>query len=329
MLSLVLALSLAGTPELAVLSSRGEVGELRFQPLFATTLSEPVVRFTHAEGSSVLGSVLPGTRVVVASVAMRSGGDLSFASALVRLEAGKPARVLADQLVYGSRPLVTGEGRVFISRGRAGPALDTLRVDSLAIEEIDPLTAKTRLVSSTQGFVAFLAGALGRELILYEQGPGGARLVAVHVDTLARREVLAQMAPMAHDFVVDAPRRRVLFTQAAGARWQVEEVSLTDGARRVLATGPEVTLLPTVLADGRVLISDGPGQGLRALDGKRGLAAQGEGFERLRLERAGLFFGLHERPSDFSSLFVVRTNGERVPLLAPANARLDLAGVLP
>ena len=108
----VLALVLAASPELALLSSSGDIGELRFQPLSAAPLTGPVVRFTHAEGSPVLGSVIPGTKVVVASAVMQAQGDVSFGSALLRLEAGKPARVLADGLVYGSRPLVTTEPAV-------------------------------------------------------------------------------------------------------------------------------------------------------------------------------------------------------------------------
>jgi hypothetical protein len=327
--STLVALSLAAAPELVVLSSHADVGELRFQPLGNSALVEPAVRFSHGDGSPVLGSVLPNTRVVVAAVAMRSTGDLSFVGALLRLEAGKSARVLADQLVYGSRPFVTTEGRVFISRGRAGePTLDTMRVDALTVEEIDPTTAKTRLVFSAQGFETHVVGALGRELIIYEVTPSGARLLAVHVDTLGVRVVVRALVPMARDFVIDAPRKRVLFTQVQADGWYVEQVSLVDGARRSLAEGPEVTLLPTVLTDGRVLISAGEGRGLRALDGKEGLAAQGPGFERVRFEGHGLLVGLHEVPSEFPSLFVFQ-KGVRVPIAMPPESRLDVAGVIP
>ncbi len=328
MISVFVVLALSAAPELAVLSSRGDVGELRFQRAGASELTEPVVRFSHGDGSPVLGSVLPGTRTVVASASMRATGDLSFATALLRLEAGQPARVLAESLAYGSRPLVTAEGRVFVSRGRAGVETGgVMRVDALTVDEIDPRTAKVRTLYSTQGYATFLAGALGRELIIYEVAPDAARLFALHVDTFARREVLPSMAPFAHDFVVDAPRRRVLFTQG-GEGWHVEEVSLVDGARHTLATGPEVTLLPAVRADGRVLISAGEGLGLSALDGKDGLPAQGPGFERIRFERAGYLVGLHERPGDFPSIFVLR-GAQSLPVRAPPESRLDVAGVIP
>ncbi|MFZ5444004.1 MAG: hypothetical protein ACOZQL_28630 [Myxococcota bacterium] len=319
-------LVLSATPEVAVLSSLGSEAELRFQPLGTAQLSEPVARFTHGEGSSVLGALLPGSRVVLASATMRASGDLSFANALIRLEPGRAPRLLAEGLAYGSRALVTAEGRVFVSRGVAGRQADEARVDALTIEEIDPTTAKLRTVLAERGFVLFLAGSVGRELIIYAVGPLGARLLAVHVDSLAVRALLPAMPPLARDFVVDAPRRRVLFTQVAPGGWAVEEVRLVDGARQVLAEGPEVTLLPTVL-DGRVLISRGPGRGLEALDGREGLAAHGPGFERVRLERGGLVLGLHEVPGGFPTPFALE-RGRAVELAAPS-ARLELAGVVP
>jgi hypothetical protein len=334
MLHLVLALSLAASPEVALLSSQGDVAELRFQPLGAAELAAPVVRFSHGEGSPVQGSLLPRTRVVVATAALGARGDLSFSSALIRLEAGKPARVLADQLVYGSRPLVTAEGRVFVARGVAGveptDAQQGWRVDALTIDEIHPTTAARRLVYSTRGYLTFLAGSSGRELIVYEVAPSGARLISVQVDTLAVREIVHSMVALARDFVVDAPRHRVLFTQGTpgGDRWFVEQVDLISGASTRLAEGPEITLLPTVLADGRVLISGGPGEGLRALDGKGVLPALGPGFERVQLQQQGLILGLHERPSEFPAVFASK-DGKPVRLLAPPESRLDVAGVSP
>lgn len=331
MLPVVLFSLFAAAPEVALISSRGEVAELRFQPLGAVKLVEPVTRFSHGEGSPVLGSLLPHSRVVVATAAMRARGDLSFASSLLRLEAGKPARVLADQVPYGARPLVTGEGRVFIARGVAGPdSAELIRVDALSVEEIDPRTAKSRPVYTAQGFVTFLAGALGRELVIYEVLPGRARVIAVHVDTLAVREVIPSMEGLAHDFVVDAPRHRLLFTQGSAGveRWFVEEVDLLSGASKRLAEGPEVTLLPAVLPDGRVSISRGAGDGLRTLAGERVVDAHGTGFERLVVQRNELTIGLHERPGDLPIPFALE-HGAPVSLLAPADSLLDVAGVTP
>lgn len=331
MLSLALASLLAAAPEVALISSQGEVAELRFQPLGASKLAEPVARFSHADGSPVLGSLLPRGRVVVATAVLGARADLSFASSLLRLEAGKPVRVLADQVPYGARPLVTLEGRLFIARGVAGPEQDgVMRVDGLSVEEIDPTTAKARPVYSARGFITFLAGALGRELIIYEVLPGRARLIAVHVDSLGVRVVVPSMEGLARDFVVDAPRHRVLFTQGTvgGERWFVEEVDLFSGTSKRLAEDAEVTLLPTVLPDGRVLISRGAGDGLRTVAGERVIEPHGTGFERLVVHRKNVSVGLHERPSDFPLPFATQ-DGAPVLLLAPPDSRLDLAGVSP
>ena len=326
MLSALTVLALAGTPELALLSSSGDVGELRFQPLGSPTLAAPVVRFTHAEGSPVQGTLLPGTRQVVATAVMQSGGDVSFGSSLLLLERNK-SRVLADQVVYGSKPLVSDEGRVFVSRGRAGkPDIDSARTDFLTVEEIDPVTAANRVVYSAQGFLLYLVGALGREVLIYEVNAWGGRLIAVHRDTLGVR-VIAGLVPMARDFVVDAAKKRVVFTQWGVDQWEVHQVSVVDGAKRVLAAGPEVTLLPS-LHEGRVLISRGEGQGLVGVEGGDRFPAQGKGFERLLLERHGWLIGLHERPSDFPSLLVFQ-KGVAVPTAAPSDARLFVAGVVP
>lgn len=329
MLSWLVLLSVVAAPEVALLSSQGEVGELRFQPLGAAELTAPVARFSHGEGSAVLGALLPHSRVVVAAVATRAQGDLSYATVLLRIEGGKETRVLADGLSYGSRPLVTTEGRVFVARGKAGDERPgAMREDALSIEEVDPANGRRRLVYSAQGYLTFLAGVLSRELIVYEVMPTRARLIGIHADTLAVREIVPSMAPMARDFGVDAAKRRVVFTQSKDGRWCVEEVDLVTGVSRVLATGPEVTLLPTVWTDGRVLISGGPGTGLSTPEGSRVLPPQGPGFERVRIQREGTLVGLHEKPGDFPAVFASK-DGKPLRVVTPINSRLDVAGLTP
>lgn len=332
-LGLVVSL-LSAAPQVAVLSSQGSEAELRFQPLGTTSLLAPVARFTHAPGSSVAGALLPGTRTVVATATMKAGGDLSFGAALVRLDPGQPARVLAREVAVASRPLVSEQGRVFIARGAAGgppeEGRDVLRVDSLTVDEVNVETGTLRTVYATKGYVTHLAGAFGRELLVYEVGPQGARLFCVHVDTLEVRVLVPSMPPMARDFFVDAPRHRALFTQLAGEDWAVQSVDLRTGELRQLATAADVALLPAALPDGTVVFNPAPGRGLVSTSGAAKLSRRGEGFERLRAVSDGVAIVLHERPSDFPSLVAARlSTGEAVPLAAPAEARLDVAGVLP
>lgn len=311
MLSLLASLLVAAQPAVAVLSSSGSVGELRFQPADATDLAAPAVRFTHADGSPVLGSLLPASRVVVATAVMQARGDVSFGSVLLRLEAHRPARVLADDVVYGSRPHVSGEGRVFVSRGRAGSEVSPQgRVDSLVVDEVNAVTAKARTVYSAQGFLTFIAGSLGRELFIYELTTRGARLIAVHVDTLGVRVLIDDMVPLARDFVVDASARRLLFTQGTpfDDAWFVEQLDLVTAQRAVVARSKEPTLLPAVV-NGKVVFNVGPH----------------ERFGRLgytRVQHGSLF--LHEVPGGFPVAFV---NEQR--LVTPPDSRLDLAGVAP
>lgn len=307
MLSLLASLLITAQPQVAVLSSSGSTGELRFQPVDSTEVVAPVVRFTHAEGSPVLGSLLPDSRVVVATAVMH---DSSFGSALLRLEANKPARVLADGVVYGSRPHVSREGRVFVSRGRAGSELSPQgRVDSLAVDEVSAVTAKSRTLYSSQGFLTFIAGSLGRELFIYELTLKGARLIAVHVDTLGVRVLIDDMVPLARDFVVDAAGKRLFFTQGTPFEeaWFVEELDLATSKRNVIARSNEPTLLPAVV-NGKVVFNVGPH----------------ERFGRLGYTRVQSGGQLHEVPGDFP---VAHVNGKR--LATPPDSRLDLAGVTP
>jgi hypothetical protein len=309
MTSSLLTLLLAASPTVAVLTSHGSTGELRFQPLDAKELVAPVASLQHAEGSPLLGSLLPGTRTVVATAVMADNGDVSFAAALFRLDE-KQVRMLATQVVYGSRPLISSEGRVFVSRGTAGALTNAGRVDELTVDEVNPSTGKLRTVYSANGFLLFLVGSFGREVFIYELTPSSARLLAVHADTLGVRELIAQLPSNPRDFFVDAKGARVFFTHAAGDEWRVAELSVRTREWKDVAASADIALLPAVLADGTLTFNDGPHERF----GK-------QGYERL----VGNDFALHEVPGDFPSLYVRSTQR----LLPISNVRIDVAGVLP
>ncbi|MEW5739402.1 MAG: hypothetical protein AB1938_10775 [Myxococcota bacterium] len=334
MLALVTILSLAAAPEVALLDSAGDSTRLRFQPVGSTTLAPVAASLVHAEDSTVLGALLPGRKkVVLATAIVGRVRDESFAAGLFRLEAGVPSRLLVDRVAASTRPLVLENGRVFVQRGRPGEVTGLGRVDSLSIDEVDPDSGKTRTVYEARGFTTFLAGALGRELVVYEVGLEGARLLAVHVDVLSVRTVVASLPPLAFDFSVDAAGKRVVFTlgQPGVERWRVVAVDLSSGALSSLAEGPSVALVPAVLPDGRVAFAKGEGQGLTLAGGDaRVLAPQGPGYERLRAVVRGLAVGLHETPSGFPRLFTVSLgDGRSFATAFPAQTRLDVAGVAP
>jgi hypothetical protein len=312
---------LAGTPEVAVLSTapESEVTELRFQALGDSKLSPVAGQLVHLPRESALGAMIPGTRSVVVVAATAWQQDLSFASSLFVLEPGKAARVLADRVAISTRPLVTADGRVFVQRGRPGEG----RIDSLTIDEIDVRTGRAREVLAFSGYTAFLAGSIGRELLVYRVGLRGADLIAVHADALGVRVLIPALPALARDFAETADGRALLFTQGEpnGTRWFVERLDLTTLALTRLGEGPTMALLPTPLPDGRVAFSPGEGLGLKDLEGATVVRANGKGFERVRFfTRKGIAVGLHETPGEFPA-----------PLggfAAPSSQRLDVAGVV-
>ncbi len=321
MVTLLAGLLLAAAPDVALLSTvpDAEVTELRFQPLGDSRLSAPVARVLHVAQETVLGSVIPGTRRVVAIAVTEQRRDLSFASSLVLLEANKPSRVLCDRVVLGTRPLVTADGRVFVQRGRAGEG----RIDALTIDEVDLRTGRTREVLGFNGFTVFLAGSIGRELLVYRVGPKGTDLIAVHVDALGVRVLIPSMQPLARDFALAADNRTLFYTQgdASTAQWYVEKLDLQSLAVTRLAEGPSMALLPTPFPDGRVAFAPGAGMGLKDLEGKTVLESKGPGYERVRaFTHKRVAIGLHEIPGDFP-----RALGD---FAVPSGQRLDVAGVI-
>ena len=333
------ALLLSATPpEVALLCGApddGDFAELRFQTVGATTLADPVSRFSIVPRSTVTGVVLPHTRTVLAVAFTTPAADESWAFSLVRLEAGVAPKVLLDHVGAATRPIVTGDGRVFVERGSAGPEVNPWRTDDLRIDEVNPVTGATRTVLSTRGFYAALAGTLGAELFVYRVDAFGARLEAINVDSRESRTLRASMPATAHDFTVDAVHGALLYT-IGSERWRVERVDLKTLQNRTVVTGPSVALLPTVFPDGSVGYAPNAGAGLRDVKAtlepttKPMLAAQGPGYERVRFFSGGYALGLHEIPSDFPTPFAVSlSDGAAATLLAPAQMRLDLAGVLP
>jgi hypothetical protein len=319
-ISLPLVLLLAAVPEVALLSTGGEaeLTELRFQPVGSSPLAPIVARLTHLPRESVLGALIPNSRQVVAVAVTEPRKDLSFASSLFLLEAGKAPRLLVDRVALATRPLVTAEGRVFVQRGRATEN----RVDALTIDEVDLRSGRTRQILAFDGSTAFLAGSIGRELLVYRVGPLGADLIAVHVDALAIRTLIPKLTPLARDFALTADTHALLFTQGdpLTQRWFIERLDLSTLTRTRLAEGPTMALLPTPLPDGRVGFAPSAGAGLRELGGATVLESRGPGFERIRaFTRQGLPIGLHETPGEFPL---------PIGFAAPPQQRLEIAGVV-
>lgn len=333
MISLWLMVSLGAAPlEVAVLSKdvSSSTLQVRWQPVAATSLVEPFTQLEVQPDETFRAVVLPGTRRVAIVRVTGLARDPSFVATLSIVSPGQPERVLATDVVRASKPVLLGS-RLFVERGAPGPELadGRYRVDALTVSEVDPLSGRLRTVYEAKGFWTHLAGAIGRELIVYVAGPQGAKLEAVQVDTLAVRTLIATMPAMAHDFVVDAEHQRVLFTIAEPGveRWFIDQVDVSSGRRTRLAEGDQVALLPTVLPSG-LAWSTGEGRGLSWL-GRDGvaLAAHGPGFERVRFVTQELVFTRHEAPGAAPQVFVTRLrDGAAVPVVFPPGI-VDVAGV--
>jgi hypothetical protein len=327
-----LLLALAAAPaELALLSAPvdGASVEVRWQPLDATSPTEPFARLETDVDETFRGAALQGSAVAVVHVP-GPARDLSFAAVLSVVAPGRASKVLATNVVRASRPVVMGS-RLFVERGQPGPPLeDATRIDALEVAEVDVSTGRLRTVFSTRGYWTHLAGVFGRELILYVAEPDTARLLAVHVDTLAVRTLRPSLPPLAHDFMVDPASKALLFAIADPGveRWFVERVDLVTGATRRLAEGDVAALLPASLPGG-LAYSPGPGRGLAWL-GRDGVAlpARGPGFERVFFTVDGLIAGRHEDPGALPRPFVVRArDGAEVPVAWPKDVIVELAGV--
>lgn len=331
-----LTLLAAAPPEAALLCTAPQEPwtELRFQPLGQTEPAPAVARLLHLAGESVQGAVLMGRRAVVAVAVAEPRQDLSFASHLYLLEPGAAPKDLADRVLLGTRPFVSSQGRVFITRGTAG-SLDfdpraRLRVDALSVDEVDPRSGKVRTVLSFQGYAAFVFGEHKGALAIYRVGPEGGEFLTVHPDALGVTPV-AKVTPLARDFAVDARAGAFVYTQGdAEGRWWVEALEVATGKARVLARGESMALLPTVFPDGALAVSAGRGRGLvRAGEKEALLAPQGEGHLRVRAFAGSVALGLDERPDGSAAPFAVDwKRGQKVPLAAPPGFRLDLAGVV-
>jgi hypothetical protein len=305
----------------------------------------PVARFDHTDDAEVKGAILPGTSTVLAVADTVAARDLSFASSLFRVEPHRPAERLCDGVVYASRPLVTAAGRVFVSRGTAGPepalAPDAsklaAREDALSIDEIDPMTGSARTVHTFSGYLAFLAGEHEREILVYRIGAAGADLIGVDADTGKVRVVAPSLLPFARDFSVDAAKGTVVFQERDerdSGTWVVDRMNLATGARTRLAFSKSMSLSPSVWPGGGVAYAPDSRGGLTLIgrDMKPIHGPTGDGVDQVQAvspvsSEGAWVAALHTRPGQLPIAFAIESStGRTLALTAPAGARVAIAG---
>jgi dipeptidyl aminopeptidase/acylaminoacyl peptidase len=340
----------AGTDPAPVVAPRvvmlsGQPGSTRTEVMVASpgtnVAPQAFASLDHLPGAIVKGAVLPGGSTAVVVADTLPARELSWAASLLLVEPGLPPRQLVDRVYHASRPLVSSDGRVFVQRGTAGSdgSKDgqklALRVDELAVDEVDLSSGSTRTILSWQGHETHLAGQLDHEIIVYRVGPQGADLVAVHMDTAHVRVVVPSWPPMARDFSVDESGRGIVAQQLDDGpprQWVVQHVSLDTGARRTLASSTHRDLVPYVFPDGAVLVNPPDRRGPSMLSspiGVKGLGGPGVMWLRTTSPDRNWITGTWAVPGTLPVGIVVRASDGKV-LRVPSveGHRVDVIGVV-
>lgn len=299
----------------------------------------PLATFTHLAGATVRAAMISGTEAIVATADTEDTRDLSFNASLYRVAPHAPPEVLCDGVVHASRPLVTADGRVLVSRGTPGPEprsarLADMRVDALTIDEIDPYTGMLRTVHAASGYLAFLAGSYGREVIVYRVFPGGADIVGVDIDTREERTIVGSLPPFARDFSVDRTTGTLVYQgrhETDSHVWVIDRVDLVTLAHDRLTESPSMNMVPFAVPGGSVAYSPEGRGGLTILgEEARSLFGPGADWVLAAAEEGQYLTGLHTEQGKLSVPFVVDVStGEGMLLQAPSGARIAVAGFFP
>jgi hypothetical protein len=189
-------------------------------------------------------------------------------------------------------------------------------------------------VHSFAGYLAFLAGEHGREILIYRVGAAGADLIGVDPDTGKTRVIAPSMLPFARDFSVDPARGAVVFQERdeRDARaWVVDRIDLATGARTRLATSSSMSLAPSVWPGGGVAYAPDSRGGLTLIgrEMKAIHAPTGDGVDQVQaLSPGGAWVAaLHTRPGELPVAFTIEAaSGRTLALPNAPGARVAIAG---
>ncbi len=331
-------------PDVVVLASVPGSGLARVLrlPVGGDAPGKELGRLRMRDGDAVARARLTPAGVVAVLDVDKVRGDGSWAAHLVRL-AGGQVTTLARGVYSGSWPVVAG-GAVLVARGAAGPVLERdVRVDTLAVDEVDVASGKSRELWRGQGWLALPVGVVGGEAVLYRVGPEGAALLAVTRDGKAAGRVreIARVFPMARDFRVDGGALVYLNRDDRDAAlWVVDRVEVATGARTRLWSSPHYGMAP-VMVGGRLWVNAGVDEGV-ALAGDRvaaraavaaARAVLGPGQDDFEVGSTdGRWLGfLRWAPPGAQQQFPLpwvldATTGARLRVAMPAGERVELVG---
>ncbi|WP_437970363.1 hypothetical protein WMF04_14175 [Sorangium sp. So ce260] len=293
----------------------------------------------HLSDAVVRARVVPRTSIVVATADTSPSRDRSFNASLFRVEPHAEPVALCDGVVHASRPLVTADGRVFVSRGVAGPEppmdgdLARLRVDALTIDEVDLATGATRTAHRHTGYLAFLAGEWNGDLVVYRVSPGSADIVLVNPDSGATRVIAPAIPPFARDFSIDAATGALVFQgrhETNPGMWVIDRIDLARGKRARLEVSASNGLAPHVWPGGGLAYTPDRATGLFLVGARAALRGPlGAGVDTIQAVSpdASWVAALHTNPSAFAVPFAIHVDsGEVAAIPAPSGARVAIAG---
>jgi hypothetical protein len=323
----------AAPHRLAVLSTPGN-GSETFLHISedGRSLPPPAARLHHLRDAAVQGAVLPDSAVLVIADYER-GRDRSFGSALFRLQPNAEPVLLCDRVAFASRPLVTPDGRVFVQRGEMGPAAGgIMRVDSLSLDEVAPLTGAVRPFWRGKGYIAYLAGSFGNDLVVYHVAPAGARLVLVDRESGSEKVLLPSLPPFATDFSV-TEAGDLVFQNRDKQRadvWVIERLRLGSGEQDHFQESSSTSMAPRAWPHGEVTLN-GPGGLKRAGASPSSRTPQGLVDLRAFAADGTVAASLVFTPGTSAPDVVLLEPGgaELSRIVAPPQTRLEVAGFLP
>jgi len=287
--------------------------------------------FAHLPAGDVRAVVLAG-RTLLATAPSRHSRDNSFDTGLWRLDPTGSSRLLCEHLTHASTPLVH-RGRAFVVRGSAGASRahrGEIRIDALRVDEIDPNDGSSTTLHDFDGYMLHLAGAFGRELLLYRVAPNHADIVAIHLGNHTLRPIVDQLPPFARDFSVDRANARLIYRgrhERQTRTWVVDAVSLDSGKRTRLFRGPTFALAPHAWPDGVAL--NPQRRGLKLIGSSDRIRAPwGDGVDVVRSISPNQRFvaALHTVAGQLPFAFVLDRQGGSVRMVTPAGSRIAIAG---
>ena len=289
---------------------------------------------SHRDGAAIRAATT-GNGGVAVNADVSPGKDLSFVGGLFLVHEGEETRTLALDVVHASTPHVLGDGRILVSRGVPGPeSPGVARADDLTVDAVDATTGEVATIASFHGYLLFIAGTLGDEVLLYRIGEGHADVIAVDVRTSKERTLIAEINPYARDFSVDAVTRTLVYSNheaepSASSEWFTERLDLASLKAERLEEGPSMEVTPHALPGGDVLLTLDAEKGASRLSG--GPLEIGAGVSEIADIDPSAHFatGTVAMPGALGRPFVVDlSTGKTRPFPVPNEKRAIVAGFM-